>query len=213
VTEAVPPEQIRASDADRQVVHERLRQAQADGALTLTEFDVRLAEAYQARTRGDLARLTADLPEPSSAIAPVPVPKRAAAGRSGETALRVLATIWLSVSVLNLVIWGLVCVTTGQLVYPWWVWVAAPSGSSEPSGGRCWDGAPITAEYPILAWSASARTLDSRCTRSHPVRCAYGTGSSGSLATPPFYHASTKIVRTSESGWPVPGGASRHEVA
>lgn len=52
MTEAVPPERIRASDADRRVVHERLQQAQADGALTLTEFDVRLVEAYQAKTRG-----------------------------------------------------------------------------------------------------------------------------------------------------------------
>lgn len=54
---------------------------------------------------------------------------RPAKRSGGETALRVLATIWLSVSVLNLVIWGLVCVTTGQLVYPWWVWVTTPSGA------------------------------------------------------------------------------------
>lgn len=119
---AVPPEQVRVSDADRLAAQDRLRVAHADGALTLTEFDVRVAQAWQAATRGELARLTADLP------APAPVPRRARRHR-GPTALRVLSTIWLSVSVLNVVIWALVCLTTGGLVYPWWLWVAAPSGA------------------------------------------------------------------------------------
>ena len=29
----------------------------------------------------------------------------------------------------SLVIWGLVCLTTGQLVYAWWLWVAVPPGA------------------------------------------------------------------------------------
>ena len=27
---------------------------------------------------------------------------------------------------MNLVVWGLVCVTTGHFTYPWWLWLAVP---------------------------------------------------------------------------------------
>jgi hypothetical protein len=28
----------------------------------------------------------------------------------------------------NFVVWGLIGVTTGSFVHPWWVWVAVPPG-------------------------------------------------------------------------------------
>lgn len=126
MTEGVPPEQVRASDVDRKAVQDRLHTAHAEGLITLAEFDTRVGDAWQARTRGDLAKITADLPVPlprPTPKPPVPVRHRA------PTALRVLATIWLSISTLNLVIWGLVCLTTGHLIYPWWLWVAVPPGA------------------------------------------------------------------------------------
>jgi hypothetical protein len=43
--------------------------------------------------------------------------------------LKILWTIWLSVVSLNVVIWALVSVTSGQLAYPWPVWVAGPYGA------------------------------------------------------------------------------------
>jgi Domain of unknown function (DUF1707) len=52
---------IRASDGDREAVAARLNEAVGDGRLTLQEFSQRLDRAYAARTRGDLAPLTADL--------------------------------------------------------------------------------------------------------------------------------------------------------
>ncbi|HKN99947.1 MAG TPA: DUF1707 domain-containing protein, partial [Pseudonocardiaceae bacterium] len=55
---------IRASDADRTVVADRLRAALDEGRLTLSEYDERLRLAYAAVTYGDLAPLTADLPAP-----------------------------------------------------------------------------------------------------------------------------------------------------
>jgi hypothetical protein len=63
-----PPEQpgapeIRASDAERDAVVERLSQHAATGRLTLDELEQRIGLAYGAKTRGDLAKLTADLPE------------------------------------------------------------------------------------------------------------------------------------------------------
>lgn len=51
----------RASDADRDRVAEILRVAAGDGRLTLDELDERLEVALSARTRGELAALTADL--------------------------------------------------------------------------------------------------------------------------------------------------------
>lgn len=53
---------IRASDGDREAVAARLNEAVGDGRLTLGEFSERLDRTYAARTHGELARLTADLP-------------------------------------------------------------------------------------------------------------------------------------------------------
>jgi Domain of unknown function (DUF1707)/Cell wall-active antibiotics response 4TMS YvqF len=52
----------RASDGDREAVAARLNEAVGDGRLTLQEFSQRLDRAYAARTHGELAPLTADLP-------------------------------------------------------------------------------------------------------------------------------------------------------
>jgi hypothetical protein len=46
---AATPE-LRASDADRELVAERLRDALAEGRLDMEEFGERLDAAYQART-------------------------------------------------------------------------------------------------------------------------------------------------------------------
>lgn len=53
---------VRASDADRDAVAERLRRALSQGRLTLEEFDDRIAAVCAARTYGELAELTRDLP-------------------------------------------------------------------------------------------------------------------------------------------------------
>ncbi|MFD5557894.1 DUF1707 domain-containing protein [Streptomyces sp. NPDC127068] len=70
------PAQLRASDADRELVVERLRDAMAEGRLDLDEFGERLEAAYAARTYGELAPITRDLPEvgtaPTSLVKPPP---------------------------------------------------------------------------------------------------------------------------------------------
>jgi Flp pilus assembly protein TadB len=53
---------IRASDADRDAVAERLRHAAVEGRLEPDELEERLELALRARTYGDLDRLTGDLP-------------------------------------------------------------------------------------------------------------------------------------------------------
>lgn len=58
---------VRASDAEREAVADRLRDAATAGLLTLTEADERQATAYAAVTRDELVPLTADLPAEDTA--------------------------------------------------------------------------------------------------------------------------------------------------
>ena len=58
---------LRASDADRELVAERLRQATAEGRLRPDELEHRLGAALSANTYGELDTLVADLPAPASA--------------------------------------------------------------------------------------------------------------------------------------------------
>ncbi|MGD9483378.1 DUF1707 domain-containing protein [Streptomyces sp. TRM70308] len=53
---------LRASHADREAVADRLREAAGDGRLDLEELEERLERAFSAKTYGELAPLTADLP-------------------------------------------------------------------------------------------------------------------------------------------------------
>jgi Domain of unknown function (DUF1707) len=64
--------QLRASHTDRDEVVEKLRVAAGDGRLTPEELDERLEAALTARTYGELAALTADLPAggPQGGVAP-----------------------------------------------------------------------------------------------------------------------------------------------
>ncbi len=64
---------MRVSDADRERVAEILRQAAGDGRLDPDELDERLGAAYGARTVGDLAPLTVDLPSAQPYAPAVPV--------------------------------------------------------------------------------------------------------------------------------------------
>jgi DUF1707 SHOCT-like domain len=137
---------MRASDADRQEVIERLRTALDEGRLKMDEYLERMGQASEAVTYGDLAPLYADLPESGSVArlepaapaqprqAPSPAPPQAGTvarhGFAGlPTPLKVLWTIWGAVVSINIVVWVLVSATTAQLLYPWPLWVAGPWGA------------------------------------------------------------------------------------
>jgi Domain of unknown function (DUF1707)/Cell wall-active antibiotics response 4TMS YvqF len=62
---------VRASDAEREAVVERLRVAATEGRLTLSELTERTEAAYTATTRGELAPITADLPAEPASSAPM----------------------------------------------------------------------------------------------------------------------------------------------
>ena len=63
VNETPDKRALRASDEDRDQVAEALRQAAAEGRLTLTELDERIEQLYAARTYGELEPVVQDLPD------------------------------------------------------------------------------------------------------------------------------------------------------
>lgn len=74
---------VRASDAERQAVVDRLAAASAEGRIDPDELRARSEAAYAAVTVGDLAALTADLPRAGDLPAPpaaVPAPRSAGGG-------------------------------------------------------------------------------------------------------------------------------------
>ena len=72
---------IRVSDADRNAVAEQLGAHYADGRLDQAEFDERISRTMAAKTRGDLAGLFDDLPDPHLGL-------RGPQGRPGRAARR-----------------------------------------------------------------------------------------------------------------------------
>jgi hypothetical protein len=129
VSEPVRPEDLRVSDVERQAVAERLRVAQSVGQLDIHEFDERVQSVWAARTRGELERITADLPVPPPAAA---APGRRTARRvfsddGGGVTMRILSIIWLASLAVNVVVWGLVSATNDEVIYPWPIWLA-PAG-------------------------------------------------------------------------------------
>jgi len=89
-----PLPDLRATDADRERVAERLRAAAADGQLTFDELAERLNAAYAARTGGELVPLTADLQEPGAALtSPAPEPDTGVTVRRGPGGAKWLVAI------------------------------------------------------------------------------------------------------------------------
>jgi hypothetical protein len=135
----MPDPHLLAADADRSAVVTRLDASLADGRLTLAEYEDRSARAHAARTYGELTELTADLP--SAAGPPRPEPQRSAVTRAvyagawhgawhgaWDRDLRTAWTGWATTAVIVIGIWLVSVLGTGDLVYPWPVWVIGPWG-------------------------------------------------------------------------------------
>ena len=62
ISQIIQDPNLRASDAEREATADRLRQHHIDGRLDQDEFQARLDRCFAAKTVGELAELTRDLP-------------------------------------------------------------------------------------------------------------------------------------------------------
>lgn len=136
----VPPDDIRTTNTERRAAADRLVRACGDGSLDLAEFETRVAAAWAATTRGDLARLTADLPNEATLRASESVRRSRRRIDRAYRALRGASVLWLIISTISVAIWLLSCVGQRQLVYPWCVWVVGPAGGALAGLWFCLDG-------------------------------------------------------------------------
>jgi hypothetical protein len=137
----MPEPHLRASDADRAAVAGQLGEHMSAGRLSVAEYDERLARAYAARTYGELAALTSDLPSPARPPATVrpadadPASSGAHPARgwhggwSGGPTAAVAWRNWAATAVIVLTVWLVSCLASGELLYPWPVWVIGPWGA------------------------------------------------------------------------------------
>jgi hypothetical protein len=85
---------IRAADADRERIAERLRTSHAEGRLDLSEFEQRLERCSQAKTVGELDEIVRDLPgDDARGVAP-----RSGPGRGRLVALPIILLALLVIS-------------------------------------------------------------------------------------------------------------------
>jgi Flp pilus assembly protein TadB len=102
---------LRASDADRDAVAERLRQAAVEGRLEPDELEERLHIALRARTYGELEPLLSDLPRRS---VPRERPARTATGLMLAVAVRLVVLALIAAALITALAvsaaWWLLCV-------------------------------------------------------------------------------------------------------
>ncbi|MGY1622383.1 DUF1707 domain-containing protein [Geodermatophilus sp. SYSU D00965] len=140
----MPDPHLRAADTDRAAVADQLGEHMSAGRLTVAEYDERLARTYAARTYGELAEITADLPvpkptPPTSPAAATPAVHSGATGIcgagsawggwAGGDSRRAAWASWLGTAVIVLTIWLATSIAAGDLLYPWPVWVIGPWGA------------------------------------------------------------------------------------
>jgi DUF1707 SHOCT-like domain len=146
----VNPGDLRAGDADRERVAERLRTALDEGRLNLYEYDDRLRDAYAAKTYAELDALLADLPgvtpvsqsqvatradarpsRPGSRSEPIRGEASADGQYPGATGQWIAATwgSWARAVSVCVLIWGAMSLLNAELLYFWPGWVAGPWGA------------------------------------------------------------------------------------
>lgn len=81
--EPTPDSELRASHAEREAVVERLQAAAVEGRIDFAELDTRVEQALNAKSRAELALLTADLPVPVAAVPDPGKPVVIKAGAAG----------------------------------------------------------------------------------------------------------------------------------
>jgi hypothetical protein len=129
----MPEPHLRAADTDRAAVATVLGQHMSAGRLTVAEYDERLARAYAAKTYGELAELTADLPTAAPAVRPDPLPavggSTPARRHDGWDGDPQSWRSWVTTSLIVLTIWAATSLASWEFLYFWPVWVIGPWGA------------------------------------------------------------------------------------
>ncbi|MGY2001551.1 DUF1707 SHOCT-like domain-containing protein [Blastococcus sp. SYSU DS1024] len=125
----MPEPHLRAADSDRAAVATTLGHAMSEGRLTVAEYDERLARVYAARTFGELAELTADLPAAPSRPAPAPVPAGTSSCPAGATRHGHAWGSWSSTALIVLAVWAVTSIAAREFLYFWPFWVIVPWGA------------------------------------------------------------------------------------
>jgi hypothetical protein len=135
----MPDSHLRAADSDRAAVAAALGEHMSAGRLTLAEYDERVARAYAAKTFGELAELTADLPAtdrpPAHASVATPAAHPTASSTpacapgSWSMGLHSPWRAWLSTSLIVVTIWLVTSMSSGGPLYFWPMWVIGPWGA------------------------------------------------------------------------------------
>jgi hypothetical protein len=138
----MPEPHLRAADSDRAAVATALGEHMAAGRLTVDEYDERLTRVYAAKTYGELAEITVDLPDlarrPATRPAPAAQPRPAGGPAScgpmsmhgaGERGLADGWRAWLTTSAIVTTIWLLTSLGSSELLYFWPMWVIGPWGA------------------------------------------------------------------------------------
>jgi hypothetical protein len=121
-------EEMRAADADRQAVADKLKTALDEGRLDINEYDERLQQAYAAKTYGDLKLLLTDLP---AASVPAPILDPGQQRAAEHVRRRWLASVWsgyASTVSIVLLVWAVSSIASSEFLYFWPIWVAGPWG-------------------------------------------------------------------------------------
>jgi hypothetical protein len=138
--------ELRASDADRERVADRLRAAAGEGRLTADELEERVERALSARTEAELEPLVSDLPAPAGRRPPPPA-------RRVWDSEHVRA--YVAVNVMLVAIWALTGAGYFWPVWPilgWGIGVVADAGRlGRPCRRRYSKRAFSTARWPSSA--------------------------------------------------------------
>lgn len=121
------PEDLRAGDADRERVAERLRKALEEGRLTFVEYDERVRQAYASATYGELEALLTDLPGTAIAVPSLDIEP----ARPGLTRRWIWNQWerWVYANIVCAGIWVAGALAGGGAQGYWPVWVAGPWGA------------------------------------------------------------------------------------